>query len=57
MQMIAVGSDGSVTVKLTAEEARKVRDDLHTAGQPWDASYTLARHIAMIHGDPKETTR
>lgn len=56
MEMIAVGADGSVTVKMTAAEARDVRDDF---GRTWssdisDASHYLYRLLAIVHGEPKE---
>lgn len=55
MQIVSVESDGSVTVKLTADEAKHVRDTLHVNSKPWDASYTLSRHLAMVHGEPNVT--
>lgn len=52
MQIVTIEPDGSVTVRLTAAEAMDLRDNLHVNSKPWDASYTLSRHLAMVHGEP-----
>ena len=49
MEMIAIEHDGSVTVKLSATEAKAVRDELAASTSP---AYALSRHIAMVHGEP-----
>jgi hypothetical protein len=53
MEMIAVERDGSVTVKLSATEAKAVRDELAASTSP---AYSLSRHIAMVHGEPPAPT-
>jgi hypothetical protein len=55
VEIVTIDPDGSVTVRLTAAEAKEVRDDA-ASRKPWGASYTLSRHIAMIHGEPEVTS-
>jgi hypothetical protein len=57
VECTAVGDDGSVTIRMTANEARDVRDDF---GRTWssdisDASHYLYRLLATVHGDPEVT--
>ena len=53
MEITSVGANGSVTIRMTADEAKAVRDDL---GKTWSkdisgSSDTLYRLLAAIHGD------
>ena len=55
METTAVDPDGSVTVKMTAEEAKAVAAQLAEGATrlSTEPGWRLRRLIAMVHGEPE----
>jgi hypothetical protein len=53
VQVIKVAENGAVTITLTADETRRLRDDLDNAWPQTSATTeALARHLASAHPKP-----